>query len=44
MTAHCYLDWLGELAVTTSHSRPPVSNDNATSEPPFKTLRRQRNE
>lgn len=32
MTAHCYLDLLGELAVTASHSRPRVSNDNAFSE------------
>jgi len=41
MTAHCYLDLLGELAVTASHSRPRVSNDNAMSEAQFKTLKYQ---
>lgn len=41
MTAHCYLDVLGELAVTASHSRPRVSNDNAMSEAQFKTLKYQ---
>jgi len=41
MTAHCYLDLLGELAVTASHSRPRVSNDNAMSEAHFKTLKYQ---
>lgn len=41
MTAHCYLDLLGELAVTASHSRPRVSNDNAMSESQFKTLKYQ---
>lgn len=41
MTAHCYLDLLGELAVTASHSRPRVSNDNAFSEAQFKTLKYQ---
>ena len=28
MIAHCYLDLLGELSITASHSRPRVSNDN----------------
>ena len=41
MTAHGYLDLLGELAMTASHSRPRVSNDNAMSESPFKTLKYQ---
>ncbi len=41
MTAHCYLDLLGELAITASHSRPRVSNDNAFSEAQFKTLKYQ---
>lgn len=41
MTAHCYLDLLGELAITASHSRPRVSNDNAMSEAGFKTLKYQ---
>ncbi|QPT40496.1 Uncharacterised protein [Oligella ureolytica] len=41
MTAHCYLDLLGELAITASHSRPRVSNDNAMSESQFKTLKYQ---
>lgn len=41
MTAHCYLDLLSELAVTASHSRPRVSNDNAMSEAQFKTLKYQ---
>lgn len=41
MTAHCYLDLLGELAITASHSRPRVSNDNAMSEAQFKTLKYQ---
>lgn len=41
MTAHCYLDLLGELAVTASHSRPRVSNDNPMSESQFKTLKYQ---
>lgn len=39
MTAHCYLDLLGELAITASHSRPRVSNDNAMSESQFKTMK-----
>lgn len=41
MTAHCYLDLLSELAITASHSRPRVSNDNAFSEAQFKTLKYQ---
>ncbi|WP_262021714.1 IS3 family transposase [Vibrio quintilis] len=41
MTAHCYLDLLSELAVTVSHSRPRVSNDNPFSESQFKTLKYQ---
>ena len=41
MTAHCYLDLLGELAITASHSRPRVSNDNAMSEAQFKTMKYQ---
>ena len=41
MTAHCYLDLLGELAITASHSRPRVSNDNAMSESQFKTMKYQ---
>lgn len=41
MTAHCYLDLLGELAISASHSRPRVSNDNPMSEAQFKTLKYQ---
>lgn len=41
MTAHCYLDLLGELGVTASHSRPRVSNDNAMSESQFKAMKYQ---
>ncbi|HHQ5456022.1 TPA: hypothetical protein ACSP0J_004074 [Aeromonas veronii] len=41
MTAHCYLDFLGELAITASHSRPHVSNDNAMGESQFKTMKYQ---
>ena len=41
MTAHCYLDLLSELAITASHSRPRVSNDNAMSEAQFKTMKYQ---
>ena len=41
MTAHCYLDLLSELAITASHSRPRVSNDNPFSESHFKTLKYQ---
>lgn len=43
MTAHCYLDLLSELAITASHSRPRVSNDNAMSESQFKTMKYQPN-
>lgn len=39
MTAHAYLDLLGELAITASHSRPRVSNDNPFSEAQFKTMK-----
>jgi putative transposase len=39
MTAHCYLDLLSELAITASHSRPRVSNDNPMSESQFKTMK-----
>ncbi len=41
MIAHCYLDLLGELSITASHSRPRVSNDNPMSEAQFKTLKYQ---
>ena len=41
MTAHCYLDLLSELAITPSHNRPRVSNDNPMSEAQFKTLKYQ---
>lgn len=41
MTAHAYLDLLGELAITASHSRPRVSNDNPFSESQFKTMKYQ---
>ena len=41
MTAHGYLDLLSELAMTASHSRPRVSNDNPMSEAQFKTLKYQ---
>lgn len=41
MTAHCYLDLLSELAITASHSRPRVSNDNPMSEAQFKTMKYQ---
>lgn len=41
MTAHGYLDLLGELAITASHSRSRVSNDNAMSEANFKTMKYQ---
>ncbi|MFT7222898.1 MAG: putative transposase [Cellvibrionaceae bacterium] len=43
MTAHGYLDLLGELAITASHSRPRVSNDNPMSEAQFKTPKYQPN-
>jgi len=41
MTTRCYLDLLGELAITASHSRPRVSNDNAFREAQFKTVKYQ---
>ena len=41
MTAHAYLDLLGELAITASHSRPRVSNDNPHSESQFRTMKYQ---
>jgi putative transposase len=41
MTAHGYLDFMSELDVTCSHSRPRVSNDNPFSESQFKTQKYQ---
>lgn len=41
MIAQSYLDLLGELTITASHSRPRVSNDNAMSESQFKTMKYQ---
>lgn len=41
MIAHSYLDLMSELGVTTSHSRPRVSNDNPFSESQFKTAKYQ---
>lgn len=41
MTAHIYIDLMGELGITASHSRPRVSNDNPFSESGFKTLKYQ---
>lgn len=41
MIAHSYLDLLGELGATASHSRPRVSNDNPYSESQFKTMKYQ---
>ena len=41
MIAHGFLDLLGELGVTASHSRPRVSNDNPFSEAQFKTMKYQ---
>ena len=41
MTAHSYLDLMGELGATCSHSRPRVSNDNPFSESQFKTQKYQ---
>jgi putative transposase len=41
MTAHGYLDFMCELDVTCSHSRPRVSNDNPFSESQFKTQKYQ---
>lgn len=40
-TAHAYLDLMGELGATCSHSRPRVSNDNPFSESQFKTQKYQ---
>ena len=39
--ARSYLDLMGELGVTCSHSRPRVSNDNPFSESQFKTSKYQ---
>lgn len=41
MIARSYLDLMGELGVTCSHSRPRVSNDNPYSESQFKTAKAQ---
>lgn len=41
MIAHSYLDLMSELGVTSSHSRPRVSNDNPFSESQFKTAKYQ---
>ena len=41
MIAHGYLDFMNELDVTCSHSRPRVSNDNPFSESQFKTQKYQ---
>jgi len=41
MIAHSFLDLIGELGVTASHSRPRVSNDNPFSESQFKTQKSQ---
>ena len=41
MTAYAYLDLMGELGATCSHSRPRVSNDNPFSESQFKTQKYQ---
>lgn len=41
MIARGYLDMLGDLGVTSSHSRPRVSNDNPFSEAQFRTLKYQ---
>lgn len=41
MIAHSFLDLLGEMGVTASHSRPRVSNDNPFSESQFKTQKGQ---
>lgn len=41
MIAGGYLDVLGEMGATASHSRPRVSNDNAFSESQFKTAKYQ---
>jgi putative transposase len=39
MTSKCVADLLTDLAITKSHSRPHVSNDNPYSESQFKTLK-----
>lgn len=41
MIAHSYLDLMSEMGVTSSHSRPRVSNDNPYSESQFKTAKYQ---
>jgi putative transposase len=41
MIARGYLDLMGELGITCSHSRPRVSNDNPFSESQFRTLKYQ---
>ncbi|MBL4702123.1 MAG: IS3 family transposase [Phycisphaeraceae bacterium] len=41
MIAKSYLEMLGDMDVTASHSRPRVSNDNPFSESGFKTLKYQ---
>jgi putative transposase len=41
MTAHSYLDLMGELGATCSHSRPRVSNDNPFSQSQFRTQKYQ---
>ncbi len=41
MIAHSYLDLMSEMGVTSSHSRPRVSNDNPFSESQFKTAKYQ---
>lgn len=41
MIAQGFLDTLGDLGVTATHSRPRVSNDNPFSESQFKTMKYQ---
>lgn len=41
MIARSYLDLMGDLGITCSHSRPRVSNDNPFSESQFRTLKYQ---
>jgi putative transposase len=41
MTEHNYLGLMGEFKVTSSHSKPRVSNDNPFSESHFKTCKYQ---
>jgi putative transposase len=41
MIAHRYIDLMGELGITLSHSRPRVSNDNPFSESQFRTMKYQ---